>query len=97
MNDDEIYAKGGRHALVRAARFARKAEKNRTFEWLMECADLWEQGWDAQWPDAPAYKGPVVHAEDRAQQEIDLRALTPEQLINLGIALDAERFRREND
>lgn len=94
MTEDEAYTQGGRHALVRAARFMRKAEKNRSFAWLMECADRWERGFQIQWPDAPAYKGAVVHIENPAD---DLRALTADQLVELGIAIEAERFAREND
>lgn len=90
--EDEAYTQGGRHALVRAARFMRTAEKNRSFAWLMRCADLWEKSWDAQWPDAPAYKGAVVHIETPGP---DLKALTDDQLIELGIAIDAERFERD--
>ena len=90
----EDYIKGGKHALLRAARFARKAEKIRSFEWLVECAQRWEQGIEVEWPEAPAYKGAVVHVET---PETDLRELTPDQLITLGIALDAERHRREAD
>jgi hypothetical protein len=93
MSEDEIYSRGGRHALVRAARFMRKAEKNRSFAWLMECADRWEQGFEVQWPDAPAYKGAVVHVE---APELDLKTLTDDQLIELGIAIDAERFDRDH-
>lgn len=91
---DEHYTQGGRHALVRAARFMRKAEKNRSFAWLMQCANLWEQSWDAQWPDAPAYKGAVVHID---APETDLRELTADQLEALLTAVEGEQFRRENN
>lgn len=90
--EDEAYTRGGRHALVRAARFMRKAEKNRSYAWLKECANRWEQGFEVQWPDAPAYKGAVVHVEAPGP---DLKELTDDQLIELGIAIDAERFERD--
>jgi hypothetical protein len=92
--EDEAYTQGGRHALVRAARFARKADKNRSFEWLMTCADIWEkEGFGGQWPDAPAYKGAVVHIEAPGP---DLKALTDDELIALSIAIDGERFERDH-
>lgn len=91
--EEQAYTQGGRHTLLRAARFARKADKNRTYDWLVRCADLWEQSWDAQWPDAPAYKGAVVHIDTPSP---DLKALTDDQLVELGIAIDAERFERDN-
>lgn len=94
MTEDEIYSRGGRHALVRAARFMRKAEKNRSFAWLMECAGRWEQGFEVQWPDAPAYKGAVVHVENPAD---DLKVLTADQLDELLKAVESEQFEREND
>lgn len=91
--EDEAYTQGGRHALVRAARFMRKAEKYRSFDWLMECADIWEkEGFQGQWPDAPAYKGAVVHVES---PEADLRELTADQLAALFKAAEDEQFRRE--
>jgi hypothetical protein len=95
MSEDETYIQGGRHALLRAARFARKAEKNRSFEWLMKCADIWEkQGFEAQWPDAPAYKGAVVHVDAPGP---DLKGLTADQLDDLLRSVEAEQFEREND
>lgn len=95
MSKDD-YLTGGAVALRKVAALAQESGKQRTAAWLVRCAELvYRDGFDLRWPDAPAYKGPVVHVEDRAQQEIDLRALTADQLTNLGIALDAERFRRE--
>lgn len=94
MSEENAYTQGGRHALLRAARFARKAEKNRTYDWLVECADIWEQSWDGQWPDAPAYKGPVVHIEAPGP---DLKELTADQLDDLLKAVENEQFEREND
>jgi hypothetical protein len=91
--EDEAYIQGGRHALTRAARFMRKAEKSRSYAWLKECADRWEQGFQVEWPDAPAYKGAVVHIDAPGP---DLKALTDDQLIELGIAIDAERFERDH-
>jgi hypothetical protein len=93
--EDEAYTQGGRHALVRAARFMRTAEKNRSFAWLMTCADIWEkEGYGGQWPDAPAYKGAVVHVESPAG---DLKVLTADQLDDLLKAIEGEQFEREND
>jgi hypothetical protein len=89
--EDDAYTQGGRHALMRAARFMRKAEKNRSFAWLKECADRWEQGFEVEWPDAPAYRGAVVHVD---APEPDLRELTAEQLDRLRTLVRLECDRR---
>lgn len=83
----------GAMTLRRAARLAEKAGKGRSGPWLVRCAWIYEsQGPEAAWPDAPAYKGPVVHVEAPGP---DLKTLTNDQLIDLGIAIDAERFERD--
>jgi hypothetical protein len=88
----ENYA--GASTLRRAAKHTEKAGKTRTTAWLDACAWIYElKGPDAPWPDAPAYKGAVVHVDAPGP---DLKALTADQLTELGIAIDAERFEREN-
>lgn len=90
--EDDAYTRGGRHALMRAARFARAAGKQRTDAWLKQCADRWTSGFEAQWPDAPAYKGPVVHVD---APQADLRTLTADQLNDLLKAIESEQLQRE--
>jgi hypothetical protein len=80
-------------ALRRAADLAQRAGKRRTSAWLRVCADIVErEGLQAEWPEAPAYKGAVVHVEN---PENDLRELTADQLAALFKAAEDEQFRRE--
>jgi len=52
-----------------AAVLAEKAGKTRTAEWLRACATA---GLNGSWPDAPAYKGAVVHLADPRPDFADL-------------------------
>ena len=52
----------GEEALLRASEFAEIAGKTRTALWLRQCAEASRV--DGTWPDAPAYKGTVVHVEN---------------------------------
>lgn len=89
---DNDYRNGGAVALRKVARLAEEAEKRRTAAWLISCAKLVvTDGFDLDWPEAPAYKGRVVHVDKPIP---DLKNLTNDQLIELGIAIDAERHER---
>jgi hypothetical protein len=89
----ENYA--GASTLRRAAKHTEKAGKRRTTAWLDACAWIYElKGPDAPWPDAPAYKGVVVHVDAPGP---DLKGLTADQLDDLLRAVEAEQFEREND
>lgn len=93
MSTDDYFT-GGAVALRKVAALAKDAGKLRTSAWLIRCAELvYRDGFDLRWPDAPTYKGLVVHIDAPGP---DLKALTEDQLIELGIAIDAERFDRDN-
>lgn len=86
------FTRGGFTALERAAEFARSAGKRRTAAWLAACAALVERkGFQADWPDAPAYKGFVVHIEN---PEPDLRQLNAVELDRLRMHVRLECDRR---
>jgi hypothetical protein len=79
-------------ALLRAAELAQRAGKERTSAWLRACASVVEtEGYDAPWPVAPAYKGPVVHIED---PQSDLFSMSDEELAKLRQAVTDEHNRR---
>lgn len=89
------FTRGGYAALHRAAALAREAGKMRSTVWLDRCAEIvLEQGYDAPWPPAPAYKGIVVHA---AAPQDDLARLTGKQLDALRMAVGLECDRRGPD
>lgn len=92
MSKDD-YLTGGAVALRQVALLAQEAGKERTAAWLTRCAELvYRDGFDLRWPDAPAYKGVVVHVE---APEPDLRELTDEQLTILVRAITDENNRRQ--
>lgn len=92
---DENYRDGAAVALRKVARLAEEAGKRRTAAWLVRCATIAvTDGFDLTWPEAPAYKGPVVHVDKPGP---DLKNLTADQLDELLKAIEAERFEREND
>jgi hypothetical protein len=92
---DLDYRTGGAVALRKAAALAEEAGKLRTAAWLVRCAQIVvPDGYDLRWPDAPVYKGAVVHVDAPGP---DLKALTADQLDNLLKAIEGEQFEREND
>lgn len=81
--------------LRRAAMAAVLAGKERTAAWLRSCADIVErEGYEAPWPEAPAYKGPVVHVEN---PEPDLTQLNSVELDRLRTLVRLECDRRGPD
>lgn len=60
----DVDVRSARLALQHAAELAETAGKQRTAAWLRECADAAIATGGPNWPDAPAYKGPVAHAGD---------------------------------
>lgn len=61
----------GAELLRHAAALAKESGKARTAEWLRTCATLPP----AEWPPAPAYKGPMVPAAERDRLSLMLRAM----------------------
>jgi hypothetical protein len=87
------FTRGGFTALDRAAEYAKTAGKPRTSAWLAACAALVEhKGFQADWPEAPAYKGFVVHIEN---PETDLHQLSDVELEDLARAVANEQVRRK--
>lgn len=85
------FTRGGFTALDRAAEYARTAGKRRTAAWLAACASLVEhKGFDADWPEAPAYKGPVVHIENPGLDLIQLNAVELDRLRTF-VRLECDR------
>jgi hypothetical protein len=80
-------------ALRRASELAQRAGKERTSAWLRACAEVVEaEGYDAPWPVAPAYRGPVVHIED---PQSDLFSMGDVELEDLARAIANEQVRRK--
>lgn len=87
---DEMYSEGAARALERCSKAADAAGKTRTAQWLYACAKASRAG-IVDWPDAPAYKGPVVHVN---LPSADLEALTDGQIRGLRNTLNHELNRR---
>jgi hypothetical protein len=71
------------------------AGKERTEAWLRSCAEIVaREGYQAPWPEAPAYKGPVVLLDSL---EASLAILTSQQLDRLRMFVRLECDRRGPD
>lgn len=86
------FTRGVYAGLRRAAELTREARKLRSAPWLDDCAEIaLKQGYDAPWPPAPAYKGPVVLVDDPGP---GLAQLDSFQLDALRLAVRLECDRR---
>lgn len=67
---DEMYSEGAARAVERCAKVAESAGKTRTAPWLYEVASRIRAGVTV-WPDAPAYKGPVLELEGAYRDQLE--------------------------
>lgn len=94
MNNGQ-FMEGASWALGKASKYCERSGKTRSAEWLNECVQVVEGATPSgPWPEAPAYKGSVIHVEDRTKTALDLGNIADDQLIWLNTAVMNEMSSR---